>query len=89
MWTHFPGCEFGIELKLTLGASDPMISFLFICIYFQIFIYLFIWLHQVLVAAHRIFVAVRGLLSSCGARAPEHVGSVVALHRLSSRGTWA
>ena len=40
-----------------------MITFL------KIFIYLFIWLCQVLVAA-------RGLLSSCGAQAPELTGFV-------------
>ena len=58
----------------------------------------FIWLHGVLVVARRLFVAARGilcgmrtslvaargLLSSCGVWAPEHMGSVVALHRLQS-----
>ena len=34
---------------------------------FYLFIYLFIWLHRVLVAAHEI--------SRCGTRAPEHTGS--------------
>ena len=34
-----------------------------------------------------LFVAVCGFLSSCGVRAPEHVGSVVAAHGLSSCGT--
>ena len=40
-------------------------------------IYLFIWLRRVLVAAHWMFVAAHRLLSSCGAWAPECVGSVV------------
>ena len=52
-------------------------------------------------AAHGIYVAVRGLLSSCGlwapehmgysfgAQAPERVGSVVAACGLSSCGVWA
>ena len=34
-------------------------------------------------------VVVCGLLSSCGAWAPGHVGSVVAARRLSSYGVWA
>ena len=34
--------------------------------FFKLFIYLFIWLHQVLVAACGIFIAACGLLSSCG-----------------------
>ena len=36
-------------------------------IFFNLKKYLFIWLCQVLVAAHGLFVAVHGLLSSCGA----------------------
>ena len=48
------------------------------------FLFFFLnWLCWVLVAACRIFIAVRGLLSSCGAWTPEHVGSVVVAHRLS------
>ena len=35
------------------------------------------------------FVAARGLLSSCGSWAPEHVGSVVVTCGLSSRGVQA
>ena len=35
------------------------------------------------------FVAVHGLLFSCGAQAPECAGSVVAVRRLSSCGAWA
>ena len=49
----------------------------------------FFWLHQVLAAAHGPFVAVCGLLSSCGAQAPDCVGSVVAAHGLSSCGVQA
>ena len=46
--------------------------------------FLFIWLHQVLVAACKIFIASRGLLcSSCGARALECTGSVAVARRLS------
>ena len=45
-------------------------------IFFLIFIYLFIWLHWVLVVARR--------LSSCGAQALEHVGSVVVVCGLGS-----
>ena len=41
------------------------------------------WLHRVLVAAHEIFVAACGLLSSCSTRALERAGSVVVVHRLS------
>ena len=41
------------------------------------------------VAACGIFIAARGLLSSCGVRAPERVGSVVAARRLSSCGLCA
>ena len=51
---------------------------------FYLFIYLFIWLHRVLVAAHGIFMAVCGIFH-CGARA-----SLVAAHGiLSSCGTRA
>ena len=66
--------------------------------HFLIFIYLFIWLGRVLVAACRIFrcstralrcgtqaslVAVCRLLSSCGVWAPERAGSVVVARGLS------
>ena len=34
-------------------------------------------------AAHRLFAAAHGLLSSCGTQAPEHAGSVVAVRGLS------
>ena len=46
-------------------------------------IYLFIWLHCVLVAAHGIFVAACRLLASCGTQAPERTGSVVVVCGLS------
>ena len=36
-----------------------------------------------------LFVAVRGLLSSCGLWSPEHTVSVVAMHRLSNCGVQA
>ena len=36
-----------------------------------------------------LFVAACGLLSSCGAWAPEHAGSPVVVHGLSSCGPWA
>ena len=64
-------------------------------------VFFFFWLRRVLVvargifiagpfvAAHGLFVAVCGLLSSCGAPAPEHMGSVAAVPRLSSCGAWA
>ena len=74
-----------------------LFGFLFWFGFFKLFIYLFIWLHQVLVAACRIFVvayrifrcdtrafslvAVCGLLPSCDARAPECAGSVVVAAR--------
>ena len=48
-----------------------------------LFVYLFIWLCQVLVVAHGIFVAVPGLLSSCGVQDSECAGSVVVARRLS------
>ena len=48
-----------------------------------LFIY-FIWPCQVLVAACGLFVVARGLLSSCGAPAPERAGSLVVVLRLSS-----
>ena len=44
--------------------------------FFFFTIYLFIWLHWVLAAAHRIFVLAHGL-PSCGSWAPECKGSVV------------
>ena len=57
---------------------------------FFLFLNLFIWLHQVLVvecgifvAALRLFITERGLLSSCGAWALECAGSVVAARGLS------
>ena len=40
-------------------------------------------------AARGLFVVAHGLLSSCGTRAAEHVGSVVVARRLSSCGAWA
>ena len=67
-------------------------------------IYLFIRLHWVLVVAHGIFhcgawallqcvgfssCGTQALLSSCGAWAPECVGSVTATRGLSSCGAWA
>ena len=55
----------------------------FLFLFKNLFIYLFTWLHQVLVAACGLFVAACGLLSSCGTQAPEHVGSVVAACGLS------
>ena len=77
-------------------------------IFFKIFFFflIYFWLHWVSVAARGIFVEACGLLSSCGvrvflfsscgARVPEHVGSVVcgtwALveeRELSSCGAWA
>lgn len=69
-WTHsqqIPSPEFFFFFNLKY-----LISYCFV-------------LHQVLVAArgiftavHRLFIVERGLLSSCGPRVPEHVGSVVA-----------
>ena len=47
------------------------------------YLFVFIWQHQVLVAALGIFLVVRGLLSSCGMRAPKCVGSVVVARELS------
>ena len=41
------------------------------------------------VAAQGLFVVVCGLLSSRGAWAPEHAGSIVVARRLSSCGVWA
>ena len=57
--------------------------------------YLFIWLHQIFVAAQGIFVTKHGIFHCgtralhCHVRAPEHRGSVVAARGLSSCGTWA
>ena len=64
------------------------------------FIYLFIYLFlavlgvscstlDLFVVAHALFVAMHGLLSSCGAWAPECMGSVVVAHGLSSCGMHA
>ena len=50
------------------------------CVYFL----LILWLHRVLVATCGIFLAVHGLLSSCGMQAAGHVGFVIAAHGLSS-----
>ena len=88
-------CHLSPQLSAALTAS-PMILFLKN-------IYLFIWLCWVLVAAAgsslrhmgsfvvecRFFVTACGLLSSCGAWALEHTGSVVAVRGLSSCGVWA
>ena len=59
------------------------------------YIYLFNWLHWVLVVAHGIFlaarglfVAARGLLSSCAVQALERVGSVVAVRGRSGCDAW-
>ena len=41
------------------------------------------------IAVHELFVAARGPLSSCGARAPERACSVVAACGLSGCGAWA
>ena len=65
-------------------SSEAYVSLLqtmLLFIYFSI--YLFIWLHRVLVAARGIFVVECGLLSSCGSRALERPGSVVVAHGLS------
>ena len=43
-------------------------------------IYLFIWLHRVLVAARGIFIVVRRFLSSCGAWALKRAGLVAPRH---------
>ena len=51
---------------------------------FFFLINLFIWLCQVLVVAHGIFIAACGLLSSCSLQALERVGSVVALCGLAA-----
>ena len=55
-----------------LGLCGLLFYYLFI----YLFINLFIWVRPILVA-------VRGLLSSCGAWALERAGSVVAAFRLS------
>ena len=57
-----------------LESRPPPKSPLFLLLLFLK--YLFIWLCWVLVVAHGIFVVACGLLSSCGLRAQEHVGSV-------------
>jgi len=49
---------------------------------------IFIWLHQVLAVARRIFVAAHELLSSCGTRTPECTDSVGVVLRLSYPETW-
>ena len=72
-------------------------------IYLFLNIYLFIWLHWVLVAVcgifivtcgifiavRGLFVAAHGLLSSCVTQALDCIGSVVVAHRLSSCGVQA
>ena len=50
--------------------------------------YFFFWLHWVLVVAHGIFRFSMWALH-CSVRAPEHAGSVVVAHGLSSCGAWA
>ena len=48
-------------------------------------IFIYFWLHRVLVSAHETsHCGVRTALSSCGARAPELVGSVLSAHGVSS-----
>ena len=47
------------------------------------YLFIYLWLRRVLLAAGRLFVAVCGLLSSCGSRAPERVGSLVVARGLS------
>ena len=46
---------------------------------FIIYLFIYFWLHQVLVAAHVLLSSCGrvGFLSSCGMRTPEHMGSVV------------
>ena len=61
--------------------------FNFKCILFKK--YLFIGLVGSWVRHAGSFVAVHGLLSSCGSWALEHAGSVVAVRGLSSCGVWA
>ena len=76
-------------------AMEARILFFFF--FFKIYLlFIYFWLHWVLVAARRLFVVVCGLLSSCGAQAPGCVGSVVCsmqalveAHELSSCGTQA
>lgn len=72
-----------------------IIRFLKIKPVFLFRIYLFIHLHWALASGHgsllwhvRLLVAVPGLLSSCGMRAPEHVGSIAAAVELVHHGTW-
>ena len=47
----------------------------FLSFYFTLFIYICIWLHQVLAAARGLFTAACRLLSTCGTQAPECAGS--------------
>ena len=54
----------------------PLSAFNYFLKIFIYFTYLFFCLRWVLVVARGIFIVMRGL-SSCGARAPEHMGSVV------------
>ena len=53
------------------------VFFFFKIYYLFIYFIIYFWLHRVLVAARGLFVAARGLLSSCGVQAPGCAGSVV------------
>ena len=57
--------------------------------FFEKYLFIYFWLHWVLVAARRIFCCGAQASLQRGAQASERVGSVTALHGLSSCGAWA
>ena len=71
------------ELARLWIVNPPTLFFFEIVFFKKIYLFIYFWLHQVLVVARRPFVAVCRLLSSCGAQAPKRAGSVVVAHGLS------
>ena len=67
--------------EVIILLSNNVFFFLFLRIYL---LFIYFCLRQVLVAAHGLFVAARGLLSSCGVRV---FSSLVVARRL--QGAWA
>ena len=81
-----------LRLPLTFSLSPEVcisilleFSFLFLKIskFYFFNIYLFTWLHGVLVAALGPFLMVHALLSSCGVQVSEYTNSVVVTHSLT------
>ena len=49
-------------------------------VYFFVLVFIYFWLHWVLVVARGVFIAAHGLLSSCGVWTPEHMGLAALWH---------